>query len=399
MMLRDAQATLAQFLFPLPLDEFLDTTVTGRFTRIDSGGTFPKAELLGADPQSLLLDAFPLAPKLTFHSANPLGPPPQLDAIADRADFRRRIEEFHAKNYSVRFPELRSFAPAADRLARALEVLLHQPVTVSAFWSRGGMRAPVHFDDHDLMVVQLRGTKRWYVSNKPSELNNVWRGIPEGTPELGPHETMDLKPGDLLYLPRGTLHTVDSDVESLHLSIGFTPLTLREAMIAALDQLSDVDQNLRMTVGGRLPTQLQGIGFERLRAPVLAGAARLLDACRAPGFLEAALQLRSSRVIAKLDALRSSEPATAVDLDSVLSHGDTACCHLTANASRIDFSYPGGHLYIHRGAEESVVYIVNTPSFRVRDIPGEIDDAARIALVGKFLAVGFLALQTPAQSP
>jgi hypothetical protein len=392
MMFRDAQATLEQFLFPLPLDEFLDTTLTGGFKRIGDGGTFPRIELLGPDPEALLLDAFYLAPKLTFHSANPLGPPPPLLAVADRADFQRRIEQFHARNYSVRFPELRPLAPGVDRLARALEILLQQPVSASAFWSRGGMRAPVHYDDHDLIVVQLRGTKRWYVSNKPSELGNIWRSIPDGAPELGPHETMDLAPGDLLYLPRGTLHTVDSDVESLHLSIGFTPLTLRETLIAALDQLSDVDQPLRTTVGGRLASQLRGVGFERLRAPVLAGAARLLEACKAPGFLEAALQLRSSRVVAKFDVLPVPGPVPALDLDSALTHRDIACCHLTANASKIDFSYPGGHLYIHRGAEDSVVYIVNTPAFRVRDIPGAIDDEARLALVGRFIEIGFLGL-------
>ena len=100
----------------------------------------------------------------------------------------------HERNYSVRFPELRPLSPPLELLARALEVLLHQPVTVSAFWSRGGMRAPVHFDDHDLLVAQLRGTKRWYVSSKPSELNNTWKSIPERAPDLGPHDSSTCSP-------------------------------------------------------------------------------------------------------------------------------------------------------------------------------------------------------------
>ena len=335
----------------------------------------------------MLAQAFHLAPKLTFHSANPSGPPPSLEGVADAGDFRRRIGQFHARNYSVRFPELRPLWPQLDRVARALELMLHQPVTTSAFWSMGGMRAPVHYDDHDLLVVQLLGEKRWHVANS-SELPNTW--IPPGKVELGPHTSFDVHPGDVVYLPRGTRHSVTSDAESLHVSIGFTPLTVREALIAALDQLSDVDQTLRTTVGGRLAYQLQGVGTERLVQPVLAGIERLRAACRTPGFLTAALQRRSSRVVAALAALPAPAASPALDLDSELAHTDVAFCHLTANPQTIDLSHPGGHLYIHRGAEQGLLYMVNTPRFRVRDVPGEIADEVRLSLAAKLVEIGFL---------
>ncbi len=389
MLFPESQRILQQLLAPLTLDEFLDKTLSGGFHRIDGAGAAERIALLGPDPRAVLIDAFHLAPKLTFHSANPLGSPPSLEGMRDANDFRARIEQFHARNYSVRFPELRPLWPQLDRLARALELMLHQPVTTSAFWSRGGMRAPVHYDDHDLIVVQLLGEKRWYVANS-SDLPNTWRGIPPDTVELGPHTTFDVHPGDVVYLPRGTLHSVTSDAESLHLSIGFTPLTLREALIAALDQLSDVDQTLRTTVGGRLAYQLRGVEAERLAAPVLDGIERLRAACRTPGFLAAALQRRSSRVIATLAALPAPAVPAPLDLDSELTHTDVAFCHLTASPEKIDLSHPGGHVYIHRGAEQGLLYMVNTPRFRVRDVPGEIADEVRLQLARKLVDIGFL---------
>ena len=69
-----------------------------------------------------------------------------------------------------------------------------------------------------------------------------------------------------------------------------------------------------------------------------------------------------------------------------------AFCHLTASPERIDVSYPGGHLYIHRGAQKAVEHIVNTPRFRVRDIPGDVGDDIRLSLAGRFLEIGFLEL-------
>jgi len=390
MLLEESCRLLDRFLFPLTLADFLDDALKGGFRKISGNGLAPRIELLGPDPVSVLLKAFHLAPALTFHSANPLGSPPSLLSIPDEDTFRRRIEQFHSRNYSVRFPELRPLSPALDALARALETVLHQPVTTSAFWSRGGMKAPVHCDDHDLIVVQLRGAKRWYLSNQPSELNNPWKSIAVSAAVLGAHEILDVVPGDLLYLPRGTLHSVESATESLHLSIGFTPLTLRDAMIAALDHLSDLDRNLRMTVGGRLAFQLRGDGLDTLLPSIVDGLTRLSAACKSPGFFAAAMQRRSARTVALLRPLPRTDSPPRVMLDTVMRHGDTSFCYLTASAETIDFSYPGGHEYIHLGAAESILYIVNTPRFRVRDIAGEIDDAVRISLASRLLAIGFL---------
>jgi hypothetical protein len=392
MLLEKSCGTLQQFLFPLTVDEFLDNVLTGGFRRIDGDAVPSRLELLGSDPARVLIKAFHLAPKLTFHSANPLGPPPSLLSIHDESTFRKRIEQFHSRNYSVRFPELRALSPALDALVRALEIVLHQPVTASAFWSCGGMKAPVHCDDHDLIVVQLRGAKRWFISKTPSELNNTWTPIPVRAAVLGAHETLDLVPGDLVYLPRGTLHSVESNAESLHLSIGFTPLTVRDAMIAALDHLSDLDQTFRMTAGARLAFQLRGEGLEKLYPAIFDGIGRLFAACKQPGFLAAALQRRSARSVSALHSLPRPERPPVVTLDTVVRHGETSFCYLTANSEIIDFSYPGGHEYIHLGAIDSLLYIVNTPTFRVGDIDGEIDDEVRLSLASKLLAIGFLQL-------
>jgi bifunctional lysine-specific demethylase and histidyl-hydroxylase MINA len=390
LLFEEAQHRLRQFLTPLPLEEFLDQTLVGGFRHVAGVPEPGRTELLGGAPQERLLEAFHLAPKLTFHSANPLGPPPSLQSVRDVADFRERIELFHSRQFSVRFPELRTLSPALDRLARALEILLHQPVTVSAFWSRGGMRAPVHYDDHDLIVVQLRGTKRWYVSNEAPGLNNAWQTIPGDLPKLGAHTIMNLVPGDLLYLPRGTRHTVDSESESVHLSIGFTPLTVRDALIAAIDHASDLDRALRMTLGGTLPLQLLNSRLERIQPAVMDGLARLVGALRTPGFLGAALQRRSANAVSALTPLPQLATPPTVQLDTVLMRAETAFCHLTANPHTIDFAFPGGHVYVHRGAEESLVYMVNTARFRVRDVPGAMEEEVILSLASRLVEVGFL---------
>ncbi|MBI1196711.1 MAG: hypothetical protein GC203_02490 [Phenylobacterium sp.] len=386
MRLDEGDGALESLLAPLSPDEFLGQTVAGGFRWLPGRGA-DLPDLLGADPRASLADAVHLAPRLTWHSANALGPAPSLANVADGSDFRARIEAFHAANYSVRFPELRPLSPPIDRVARALEARLHQPVTASAFWSRGGMRAPVHYDDHDLIVVQLFGEKRWYVSTAVSPLFNAWKGVDGNPPQLGEHEVIEMRPGDRLYLPRGTAHTVDSDHESVHLAFGFTPLTVREAVIAAIDHLSDLDRDLRATLSDR---RLAAVGPR-----ALAAASRLLEAVRSPEFLFSALQRRSARVVGDLDALPRADAAPSLDLDSEVVRAPGAFAHLTGNAETIDFAYPGGHLYIHRGAEAAVAFVAERARFRPRDIPGDVDDQVRLALVSRLLDVGYLVAASP----
>jgi hypothetical protein len=394
MRLHEAEAVLGQALSPMPVAAFLQVLGESRWCRLPSTPETTRHLLLGVDPVATLERANAIAPQLTYHSANAEEPPPEPVATADPIAFRDLIDTFHRRRYSVRFPGMRPYATALDTLCRALEVVLHKPVTASAFWSQGGMRAPVHSDDHDLLVIQILGRKRWYVADAQSSLDNTWERIPGPPPTLGEHACFDIGPGDAVYVPRGTVHTVDGIEESIHVSIDCTPLTVREAVIAALDHLSDLDRSWRTTASPRLGRHVTSGRMEPLPEIVRQAAAELARVASTPGFVAAALQRRSARTIGHLHAASPPLPSTldSVTLDSVLTHRTDCFCHLTANEDKVDVAYPGGHLYIHRGAEAAVVYITRTSPFRVRDIPGDIADEVRLSLARRFCEIGFLAL-------
>ncbi len=290
----------------------------------------------------------------------------------------------------MRLPQPRWLSPGLDEFLRSLEFFFHTPATAEAFWSRGDAKAPPHHDDYDLIAIQLKGRKRWFISTDRSELPNPWKSMPSAPPTLERHEAVEVGPGDLLYLPRGTDHRVDALADSLHLSIGFVPLTLREAITAALDHLSDLDRPLRDTVGSRLAFQVRGNDFKDLPPKIREGIARLMQLCQSDEFIAQAMQRRSSRAIAELKKRKVSEPNAKLSANSLVRHAPSAICHLIATREQIDFSHPGGHIYIHRGVEQSVKFIAETPEFRVRDIPGAIGDDIRVALAGKFVTGGFL---------
>lgn len=77
-----------------------------------------------------------------------------------------------------------------------------------------------HFDAHDVIVLQLQGSKTWHCHGQPHRFPLDRQRFPVAE-ELGPAEAdVLMQPGDLLYLPRGEVHWAETVSEaSLHLTI------------------------------------------------------------------------------------------------------------------------------------------------------------------------------------
>ncbi len=386
MIIEEAEKILRDILDPLPLETFYDALGRGS---VDARGgpDHPRARLFGNDPVRTMLSAFAThAARLDCHGVQPSGPPPGPREVEGPDAFLKLIRAYHERDYTVRVPEVVELSPPLRRLARALELILHQPVDASLFWSKAGAGAIVHYDNRDNLVLQLRGRKRWYVSTDPPGLQNNWNHVDEPLPNLQRHRVVDLEPGDLLYIPRGTPHTVEGDTESLHLAILFVPVTLRDAVVAAVDFLSDLDRSFRETLVARVDSGR----LEALSPQLAGGLERLLEQCRSGAFVSAAVQHRSSRIVGDLPALAKPQAVPRLAAESRVRHAPLAICHLRQARERIEFSLPGGHIAIHPGVEEELRFIERVAEFRISDMPGNATMDVRLALVGRLVAEGFL---------
>jgi hypothetical protein len=132
--------------------------------------------------------------------------------------------------------------PVLARVANNLALELDQPIQVNAYLSPPSARGlDVHFDYHDVFVVQLEGSKRWRIW-EPTERSRDPIGGPHAAPrpdwsELGdPQLDLVLEPGDVLYLPRGHPHVAETtEQESAHLTIGLLAVTWHRVVRRAID--------------------------------------------------------------------------------------------------------------------------------------------------------------------
>jgi Cupin superfamily protein len=123
---------------------------------------------------------------------------------------------------TLQLREVESMCAPVRELIAACERELREPVTATAYAVVGDQPgAGLHWDDHDVLVVQISGAKRWslYGQHEPKPLAGDLGGI--GCPFTEPQAEYVLQPGQALYLPRGWWHLVRaSNGPSLHLTMG-----------------------------------------------------------------------------------------------------------------------------------------------------------------------------------
>jgi hypothetical protein len=123
-----------------------------------------------------------------------------------------------------------TFDPVLEVACRALQWWAHELVQVNAYLTTGLTSGfALHWDDHDVLVVQLAGEKTWGVRGT-SRLSPMYR---DAEHDPAPSERVvwagRLRPGEVLHVPRGHWHQatrVGLDPGfSLHLTFGFVKRT------------------------------------------------------------------------------------------------------------------------------------------------------------------------------
>jgi hypothetical protein len=125
-----------------------------------------------------------------------------------------------------------AWRPLADLVA-AIEAEFDHPAHTNLYLTPGGCAGfTPHYDTHEVFVLQIAGRKHWKVDAPPAPLPHHTQphSAQAGQPTARVME-VELNPGDLLYLPRGFVHsTATSKESSLHITLGITVFTWVELL-------------------------------------------------------------------------------------------------------------------------------------------------------------------------
>lgn len=143
-----------------------------------------------------------------------------------------RIYDAYASGATLLLQKIEKRSPGLLELAHSLQSTMKMPVQINAYLTPPNCQGfPVHYDTHDVMLLQITGCKHWQVwdevienPTKNQKYSVSQLEINEVTSKNKPIVDSVLLPGDTLYIPRGFPHVGYSlECDSLHLTVGFFP--------------------------------------------------------------------------------------------------------------------------------------------------------------------------------
>jgi hypothetical protein len=274
-------------------------------------------------------------------------------------------------------------------LCASLESQLNHAMHTNVYLTAGNTAGlSPHYDTHDVFVLQIGGKKRWRLAEPPMKLPHRSQPSPRGGLAAPPPPTLelDMEPGDLLYFPRGYVHsTTTSDKHSTHVTIGI-------AVYTWVELLGDL-----LLASKSLPS------FREALPPGFAARGDLKGALK-EGLLERLDELRGTADIDGLvdtftQRIRASWPRGSGSFQSnvriIVPRTELAApkrgsyAIATEGGSTI-LQFEGKKLVLPGGVRPTLEAMGARASFRPADLPKNMGDEATLGLVRYLEGEGFL---------
>jgi ribosomal protein L16 Arg81 hydroxylase len=155
--------------------------------------------------------------------------------------------------------------PAVAEFAAAIQSEIGQKVQVNSYCSPPEQQGfDCHYDTHEVFILQIAGEKEWFVFSEtnPYPLRET-RSKEEIPPQEKPYLQTIIKPGDVLYIPRGHWHyAVACEQPSLHLTLGincFTGIDFFNWLVSEFKERAEFRENLPLVTGGNFRDLKNGL--------------------------------------------------------------------------------------------------------------------------------------------
>ncbi len=288
---------------------------------------------------------------------------------------------------------INSAEKSIPRLARACSTIEQQlkfRVQANIYITPPGSQGfAMHYDPHDIFLMQIKGPKTWLIYDSGEDLPVVYKAFCK-KPELV--SNVEINSGDFLYIPRGTPHEAySSAVSTIHVNFSLKPVygfhLIEELARLAVDQ----DRFFRQTVPHGFQSESEKKAYldkfqERLNELIeRISPAALLEKQKAHFAKDQLLNYEGNLINAL--ALENISLETIVSRSS----GFTMVQGNLQTALIIQFGEQ--KLKIPAFIEKDIL-MQNSP-FKIGEIKGLISDQGKLDIARQLIEAGFLKIEEP----
>ena len=302
----------------------------------------------------------------------------------------QKINEAYGQGATVALPAIhRTWAPLGS-LCDTLQAQLDHAAHANVYITPGNAKGfTPHYDVHEVFVLQIAGRKRWQLYEPviplPHRTQLFRRDLYTGQ---APMAEVELNAGDLLYLPRGVLHsTATAESFSAHVTIGISVYTwadlLKEFLSSAID---DEEMRRALPAGFATHAELQPLLNRKIREMgeklcSRSDGDRLIDAFTG--------RVRATR-------MRKPPPFRAdvmvIDPSSSLQVPSPESYRITQEGDKTMLEFNGTRYQMPIPVAATMRVISQLRSFRPADLTGPLNSEGILALSRHLVDIGFLTL-------
>jgi len=308
--------------------------------------------------------------------------------------------EAFASGRSVVLNYLENCWPPLMGLVKGLGHYFCADIGANVYLTPKGKRTfSVHVDDHDVFILQVNGEKVWRLHElrflsvmrleykQDLKLPAEWGQSRLETPLAA---ELRLRPGDVLYVPRGMPHcAMAEDTTSLHLTISVMPFYWTDVLKAAVEQASFSAPELRRTLRPGFvsdPTAREG-----MRADFAAAMQAFIASASYDSAFNALSRRRLRLQGYPLDGhFTHLDPSREVTIDSAIERRDDVFCFVECSEPGFcSIRFASRHIRGPERLRRAFELVRDSPRFTVAQLPG-LDDNGKVVLVRRLIREGLL---------
>lgn len=320
------------------------------------------------------------------------GAGPALDDYTSHPPTVSIIDRAYRDGYTVVINDLQKRSLTVAELCRSVEARFFCRANVNLYRTAAGCAGlDCHYDDDDVIVIQLRGHKVWQTYQHRDRLplgESAYHLSDIGQAD----RRLSMRPGDVLYMPRGTPHQAAAQAsESLHLTISLNLLRWTDVLRELVLDVAEDDVWLRRAVPAEVLRENaswpSAALVDRLRAALDRRDASGAIVRAQERLLAGAARIASRRALSSPDkSIEDVDADTAVEIapDQIwCMSGGAEGAVIRAIETRLEF--PGELAPVAKFLAQNRVF---TPA----QMPETVPAARRIDIVRQLLDHGFLIL-------
>ncbi|MEO9189163.1 MAG: cupin domain-containing protein [Acetobacteraceae bacterium] len=254
-----------------------------------------------------------------------------------------------------------------------------------------------HWDNHDVFILQVVGSKDWKVEKQRRTFPGKDQSMDDEGRELrGDLYSFILEQGDIIYIPRGFVHAAECGSEpSLHITLGVTGVFWEDLLQAAVKAATLRDERLRRA----LPLGFNRVPREELVKRAKGALREIADETFLTGVVDQMLdELVSTYPLDVAGQIVDFFQPQPLAVGDVVEPRRAIVYQMHVDDDTVRINYGGRAIVFQDFFREALEFALRSPAYAIRDIPGDLQDEERIVFTERLLQEGLVVRKQDGQA-